>query len=155
MVAIDFQDLIESFEFVSMAPPCENCAYICLDTGRTYWKSELEPIGEELPDDLDTSDRFVMVPHPDDLGLGRELAQRFVRSKLPECAAEVDEIFRRKGAFSRFKNLLRSKSALERWYDYETEAAERALRDWCRDQGIQLIERGVDPGGQRGISPVP
>jgi hypothetical protein len=58
MVRIEYDDLSAAFDFVSFAAPLERHAFVSLDTGAIYWVSETSPIeDEELPDDLETSDR--------------------------------------------------------------------------------------------------
>jgi len=36
--------------------------------------------------------------------------------------------------------MLESKGLLESWYDFEQRREEEALRDWCRDNKIQLSD---------------
>lgn len=141
MVAVKFDDLSLAFEFVGAAPPCENNAYISLDTGEIFWTSELNPMDEDVPDDLETSDRYLSVPHKTELDLGKRLALRFAARELPGCYDQVAGFFRRAGAYARFKALLDSKGALDRWYDYEAESIEQALRAWCAENGLELSER--------------
>jgi hypothetical protein len=45
---------------------------------------------------------------------------------------------RREGAYAQFKALLNSKGALDRWYTYEAESIEQALRAWCAENGLEL-----------------
>jgi len=139
VVAVKFDDLSLAFEFVGSAAPSENNAYISLDTGQIYCTSELNPLDEEVPDDLETSDRYLLVPHKTELDLGKGLALRFAASELPHCYDRIVGFFRHKGAYARFKDLLDSEGALERWYKYEAGATERALRGWCAENDIQLI----------------
>jgi len=105
-------------------------------------------LDEEVPDDLETSDRYLVVPHKTDLDLGRSLALRFAGSELRDCHDQVLAFFRRRGAYARFKNLLESKGALQRWYKYEAESTEKALKDWCVENGIRIIERDEDSAAQ-------
>jgi hypothetical protein len=99
MVTIKYEDLSAAFDFVSFAAPMEHRAYVSLDTGATLWISETNPIEEEdLPDDLDTSDRYIAVPHKNELDLGNNLALRFVEEQLPDRYADVEGFFRRRGA---------------------------------------------------------
>jgi hypothetical protein len=135
-----FDELSLAFEFVSAAPPGENNAYVCLDTGRIYWTSEQGLGDEDVPDDLDTSERYVLIPHKTELDLGRSLALRFVAKALPENYDEVVSFFRKRGAYARFKRLLESKGALAQWYEYEAEAIEKGLREWCADTDIDLAQ---------------
>ena len=62
-VSVNADELRIAFEFVSSGAPSEHNAYICLDTGRIYWDSASAGLDEDdLPDDLDTSDRYIAVP---------------------------------------------------------------------------------------------
>jgi hypothetical protein len=115
------------FDFVGSAPPMEHNAFISLDTGQIYWTSELNPMEEGLPDDFETSDRYIAIPHKNDLDLGRDLALGFVARDLPKRYAQAEDIFRRKGAYARFKQLLESERVLEKWYKFESESVEKAL----------------------------
>ena len=108
MVAVRYDDLALAFDFVSGGPPMEHNAYISIDTGQIYWTSELTPAEEEVPDDLETSDRYIAIPHKNDLDLGRNLALRFVAQELPERYGRAEAFFRSKGAYARFKQLLES-----------------------------------------------
>jgi hypothetical protein len=140
MVAVKLNDLATAFEFVGAAPPCENNAYISLDTGEIFWTSKMNRMDEDVPDDLETSDRYLSIPHKTDLDLGKRLALRFVASELPGCYGQVAGFFRRAGAYAQFKALLDSKGALERWHAYEAESIEQALRAWCAENGLELNE---------------
>ena len=139
MVAVQYEEILSAFEFVGSAAPMEHNAYISLDTGKIYWTSELASVDEELPDDLDTSDRYLVVPHKTELDLGRKLAVRFAAQELPDLKERVMNIFRRKGAYGRFKQLLEDNGVLEKWYKFEAEATEKALREWCAENGIQIV----------------
>jgi hypothetical protein len=141
--AVSYDELETAFAFVSSSPATENAAYICLDTGAIYCTSEFNPIDEEVPDDLETSDRYIPLPHKNDLDLGRPLVLRFVAWELPEQTERVGEFFRRKGAYARFKDLLESEGLLEKWYKFEAESTEKALRDWCAENDIRTIENNA------------
>ena len=138
MAAVNFDDLLLAFEFVGSALPGENNAYLSLDTGQIHFLSESNPLNEEVPYDLESSDRYLQLPHKNELDLGKALALRFTVSELPHCYDLIDGFFRHRGAYARFKDLLDREGALERWYKYETEATENALKEWCADNGIRL-----------------
>ncbi len=139
MVAVKYEDLSAAFDFVSFAAPMEHQAYVSMDTGAIYWISELNPLDEEVPEDLETSDRYIAIPHQNDLDLGSDLALRFVAAELPDRYDMVAQLFRHRGAYARFKELLASEGSLEQWYAFEAESTERALRDWCRAHDISVI----------------
>jgi Uncharacterised protein family (UPF0158) len=143
MVRVKYDDLSTAFDFVSFAGPMEHRAYVSLDTGTIYWISETNPIEEnELPDDLETSDRYIAIPHKNELGLGNSLALRFVEERLPDRYTDVQALFRHRGAYARFKELLAAEGCLEKWYAFEAESTERALRDWCKANEIHVAENG-------------
>lgn len=140
MVKVKYDDLSIAFEFVNSAPQTENNAYVSLDTGAIYCISEYNPDDQEIPEDLETSDRYIAIPHKNDLDLGRNLVLRFAAQAIPEHSDRIQGFFRRKGAYRRFKDLLESEALLEKWYAFEAESTERALRDWCTENDIQIVE---------------
>jgi hypothetical protein len=140
MVTVAYEEVLSAFEFVGSAAPMEHSAYISLDTGQIYCVSELASMDEELPDDLDTSDRYLVVPHKTELDLGKNLALRFAAQELPDSYEQVASIFRRKGAYARFKQLLEDRGILENWYKFEAETTEKALREWCAENDIQIVK---------------
>lgn len=146
MVTVKYDDLSAAFDFVSFAAPMEHHAYLSLDTGVIYWISEASPVeDEDVPADLETSDRYIAIPHKNDLDLGSTLARRFAEEQLPHRSAKVEAFFRHRGAFARFKELLAAEGCLDKWYAFETESAERALMNWCTENEIQVAESEKEP----------
>ena len=118
----------------------EHHAYVSLETGAIYWVSELNPLEEEVPDDLGESDRYLAIPHKNDLDLGSNLALRFAAEELPESYSRVDGFFLHRGAYRRFKEFLTAAGCLDKWYAFEAESTDRALRNWCDENDIQVVE---------------
>ncbi len=123
--------------FVSGSPQEENYAYVNKETGESYFISSFGE-SDELPDDLEENDKYLSVPHKNELNLGRDLVFDFVSIHLPGELKQVREIFNRKGAYSRYKDLLESRKMLQIWYEYEQKATEKALREWCRENNLGL-----------------
>ena len=140
MVAVKFDDISLAFDFVSSGAPMEHSAFISLDTGQIYWKSEFDSMDDEGPEDPAASARCIPIPHKNDLNLGRELAFRFAHEYLPTRYEDVRACFRGRGAYSQFKKLLREQGVLDQWYTYEAAAMEMAIREWCNDNGIQIVK---------------
>ena len=99
----------------------------------------MDPVEEELPDDLETSDRYAILPHKNDLELGKRLVLDFVEREAPHLYDEVQDAFRRRGAYGRLKQLLQDAGILERWYAFENERTDEALKEWCAENGIKLL----------------
>jgi len=82
----------------------------------------------------------LVVPHKTELDLGKNLALRFAALELSDSYQQVAGIFRSKGAYGRFKQLLEDNGVLENWYKFEAEACDKALREWCAANDIQIVE---------------
>jgi hypothetical protein len=142
-VAVDAQELRNAFDFVSAGGPFDHSAWICLDTGKIYWRSPATGLDDEdLPDDIDDADRYLAVPSQHDLDLGRRLALAFVAQELPDDYDTVVGFFRRRGAYGRFKNLLQTRVLLTSWYEFENRAADEALAAWCAEHDIEPVADG-------------
>ena len=136
-MAISFSNIDEAFFFVSMAQISMNNAYLCKETGEIFYTSEMGD-SDELPEDIDDQDKYIAIPHKNELDLGKVLVIEFTSKFLSEELDEVYSIFRHKGAYSRYKELLERKGVLEDWYKFENERQELALKKWCRENDIEI-----------------
>ena len=96
-VSVNHTELRDAFEFVSAGDLYEHGAYISLDTGKIHWVSDAVELDEDCPDDLESSDRYIAVPHKTELDLGRRLALSFARQALADDYQTVAGFFRRRG----------------------------------------------------------
>ena len=136
---INFDELRNAFEFVSSGPSSQHSAYICMDTGIIYWTSNVMELEEKVPDDIETSDRYIPVPHKNDLKLGQSLALSFIDQEIPHEYNFAASLFRKRGAYRRFKELLQSEGLLEKWFVFEANASDMALETWCKENNIVLV----------------
>ncbi len=136
-MAIIFKDIQDAFDFVSFAQIGENQAYLDRETGKIYCYSEHGGYEEELPEDID-DDKYIEIPHKNELELGKRLVLRFAYTYLPSEAEKIEAMFCAKGAYARFKDLLERVDALDSWYEFEAKAQEDALRAWCKDNEIKF-----------------
>lgn len=139
--AIKLSELVDAFEFVSVSDLEEHHAYICRNTGKIFFVSDNSDVDEEdLPEDLTESEQYEAVPHRRELDLGKKLALSFIGDELAASLPKAREIFSRKGAYGRFKHLLQVNGILDKWYAFEERAVEAALREWCDEVGVKLVE---------------
>ncbi len=138
-MAISFHDIEDAFFFVSSEQECMHNAYLCKETGEIFYTSEMGD-SNELPEDIDDMDKYIAIPHKNELDLGKELVIEFVSKYLPEELDMVYSIFRRRGAYSRYKDLLERKGMLKDWYDFENNRQEMALKEWCSINNIETAE---------------
>ena len=132
----DFDDIYDAFDFVSTSYAYENTAFLDMDTGKIYYKSDVTDI-DELPENIDYGN-YIEIPHRNELDLGRTLIYDFARKHLPEEIETIESIFNTNGAYSRFKSLLDSRGLLEQWYEFELEQQQAELRKWCEKNSIEL-----------------
>jgi len=137
-----FQEILGALEFVSMGGGLgEHQAVLCRRTGKIYWHSEFSGLDEpndELPDDIEDEEKYIAIPDKRELGLGKPLVLDFAREFLPNDYDGVRYIFSKRKAYSKFLSLLERRNAVDRWYDFESKATERALRNWCELNSIAV-----------------
>jgi hypothetical protein len=134
---IRFSDVLDLFELVNFGSQFDHEGYICKVSGKTYFHSEFGDNEEELPNDI-TDERYLVIPHKNELNLGINLAFDFIQEYLPKEFEKVRSLFYRKGAYAKFKSLLESSGKIEEWYKFEAKRTEQALREWCAEQDVAI-----------------
>lgn len=138
MSKFKYSDIEDAFLYVSSGMYGMNSAVLSRDTVKIYYISDMSGMDEtEEEEDLDW-DNCVEIPHKNDLDLGKDLVFEFVRKNLPDDYEYVQDLFHRRGAYSRYKAWLEQKGLLEKWYDFENNSEEWALRRWCIENEIEL-----------------
>ena len=141
---VNFTELLDACEAISMDRYADNQAYLCRQSGKIYCSMDPLYVGEdlagELPDDIEDEEKYLAVPGKHELDLGKPLVMDFARQSLPQDLDDVRDMFRKKGAYARFKDLLARRRALDHWYEFERVATERALREWCALSSIELVD---------------
>jgi len=137
-MTVHYREISDALEFVSSGQMCEHEAFLNRETGEIYWHSEICGDFEALPEDIDEDEKYISIPHKNELDLGRKLVFKFTYQFLPDEAEKIEGIFRKRGAYSRFKDLLEWKGVLDKWYEFESQAQERALRQWCDENTIKV-----------------
>jgi hypothetical protein len=137
-----FSDIELSFEFVSSSGVGMNEAFLCRRTGKIYWRSDSSDDlnEEEMPDDVEDEEKYIAIPGKQDLDLGKPLVMDFAREFLPNDFDEVLYMFSNRGAYKKFRALMMRRNVLDRWYEFESKATERALREWCELNSVELTD---------------
>lgn len=134
-----YEDIEFAFFYVSGDSKLMNCALLDRSEGKFYFSCDL--LGEDdIPDNLWKDSTAVEMPHKNDLDLGQYLIFKFIELNAPDEYDYVRRIFRKRGAYSRYKDFLESKGLLEEWYKFENDAQEKALREWCKEENIELVD---------------
>jgi hypothetical protein len=137
-----FSDLELAFEFVSSEGVGMNEAFLCRRTGKIYWRSDSSDDlnEEEMPDDIEDEEKYIAIPGKRELDLGKRLVLDFAREFLPNDFDEVRYMFSKRGAYKNFRALVTRRNVLDRWYEFESKATERALREWCDLNSVELAD---------------
>jgi hypothetical protein len=71
---VSLKDLREAFEFVCASGGEEHQAFLCQQSGKLYYHSELGDDLDSLPDDIDDGEKFLPIPtiltDDDTIGIG-------------------------------------------------------------------------------------
>lgn len=139
MVTAKFDDILTAFEFTSFGGLDEVEPYLSLERGTVHYSTDAEHGDpEEVPDELETGP-YLTLPRKNDLDLGADLVMRFAVERLPGDVEAIVGFFRHRGAYGKFKGLLERKGKLQEWFDYEEAAKESSLREWCAENGVELV----------------
>jgi len=138
MVTAKFSEVLDGYEFHSSGALMEAQAFINLEKGTVHIVSGDLGLSEVAPEDLKTG-LYIELPTQAELRLGRSLAIEFAETHMPGDVSAVLDFFNRRGAYSKFKSLVERKGQLQAWFDFEAEAKESRLREWCASRGIELV----------------
>ena len=143
---VKFKNVLDAFQLADMRGAGEQCVYLCRQSGKLHWdldQSYSALLGEEdeedeLPEDIDDEEKYVQLPGRRELGLGKPLALDFAREFLPGDFDYVRQIFSKRGAYPRFHDLLIRRNVRDGWHAFQAQAEERALREWCESNEIEV-----------------
>lgn len=133
-----YNDLENAIDYVSASQDGDHRAVYDRQTNEFLFAADTAGI-DEIPQDID-EDRYVEIPHKNDLDLGRVLVFRFVGDVMPEDEEKVRQFFRHRGAYGRFMDFLKERGILQRWNDYEQAEWRRTLLAWCRENDLELAD---------------
>lgn len=138
MVSVD-PDALENAVLMVSAPSDRAEAWVHLDTGKVYVRSDcISEEADPLPDDIDTSERYVPLPDARTLDLGQALVFGFTENAMPDAYERVRHMFRRSGGYRQFGRLVDERGLRERWHAFRQERTLAALRAWCEENGLRL-----------------
>lgn len=138
-MALKYRDIEDAFEMITFDGMSDAAAVVNRVESKLYFRDSLGD-NDEIPEDAEDNDDYVWMPDKMDLDLGTSLVFRFAREEIPEKYDMVRNIFRSRGAYSRFKDLLDRIGLLDKWYDFESEQTKTALLNWCKENDIVLEE---------------
>lgn len=92
----------------------------------------------ENPEDLFENDIYISLPDRSEITGGRDLAFRFASAEVRDHADKIYDIFQKRGAFSRFKDLLAHIGKLDEWYAFQEKSQREELRQWCEYNDIDI-----------------
>ena len=131
---VSFKDIELAFELVSAGSTGEHQAFLCKQSGKLYWHSELAGDLDELPDDIDDSDKYVQIPDKRELDLGKPLVLDFARRFLPDDVGDVEQIFRKRGAYARIQGSVAATGYTRSVVRFRSECEGKSVEDVVRSQ---------------------
>jgi hypothetical protein len=145
MMRVKLRELEEALLVASGGPEAgDTGAFISKATGEIYCRFDPmisgDDVNDDLPEDLEDGEKYIQVPDKRELDLGQALVLDFAMAAMPDDLDEVRDIFRRRGAYGRFKSLLARRGKIDEWHDFENRATLQALREWCVENGLEVEE---------------
>ena len=134
---VKFEDIEYASLFASSDGGFLNSALLDTESGQIYYISDMGD-SYELPEDIYESDKYINIPNQKELGLGRNLVFEFISANAPNELDNVQSIFNKKGAYSKYKILLEKIGFLEMWYEFENQKTISALQEWCKENNIKI-----------------
>jgi len=141
MPDIKYDDLEMAYSFASSGYMIDSQAYICRKTGQVFYTSDDDWDDIQVPENLDDETRYAQVPDQAQLNLGKHLVLQFTGQQLPDEYETVERIFRRRGAYGRFKEFLYGRGKLDDWYKFENAAIENELVKWANEEGFTVADK--------------
>ena len=145
--AVFLDELTAAMLFVSAAESVDgddDVAYLHRPTGVIHWQSVegivRELYDEPLPENVAVLPDYLRIPSKRELGLGRAMVFAFVHQFMPYAYAEMAAIFRRPGAYGRFRSILEYRGLFGQWREFQDESEKKAMRAWCRENGVAFKE---------------
>lgn len=117
-------------------------AWICRTTGKVYLSDESgeTDLDAPLPENIDDEALYIHVPDARELDLGIALVFDFTAQCMPGAYDEVRQMFRKRGAYGRFRSLVERNGSLQELYEFQEQATTRALRDWATENGFEVTD---------------
>jgi len=127
----EFSDIDDSWIEAYINTITKETAVFFLDGGEICLNDEPFDDYEELEEKIRTEPGWVDLPSKRELHLGRDLAVDFAEENLsPRDCDLVYGYFRRRGAYSNFKDLLHRLDKIDDWYKFEKEETLNSLQKW-------------------------
>ena len=137
---INLSEIIEAIEFTN------DMTHSFLDkvTGEIVTVNEFGMTSKEQEAVYDMLDEHGFYRLPDQYELnGYNTMEKFIET-LPSPARDRLEIaISDRGAFRRFKDEIRRLGVEKAWYQYEADENRRKAIEWCKENGIEIIDNVI------------
>lgn len=138
-ISVEYSEIELAIDFVGDGEGYGNMAFVDAMTGDLIWESD-EFLDEDSPKRVSGRD-YIEIPSRRELGVSSRSAVEFARRSLDAQGYEtVDAMFRKRGAYRRFKDYLDEIGMLDRWHEYEAQQLRALVEDWAEEQSIELID---------------
>ena len=136
-VRIKFDKIEHAVEFVSF-DQASNQVFLSRDTGKLFYINDFDDsLSDELPEDFEEGD-YLAIPDEDELDLKQSVVREFASGCSDVVRDEINDCFRRRGAYRNFEDLLDRKDLLDDWHRFRNQAEKDAIIAWCADNKIEL-----------------
>jgi len=139
LASVSLSDLEDACRWASAGMDSDAAAYISKLDGSIILIPSDVGLDAAHPLDFDDPEKYWHVPSTHELDLGAVLVRQFMQEQLPSDLALVNEYFRHRGAYAKFKALLHKRGCLDNWHEYERRATQEALVAWGQQNEINVV----------------
>ena len=139
-LSVDFEDLRLALQDHSG----EGSWFLNTETGEVVRLSDHDVLDEELAEEIEKGESFLAIPAQDSKAAYRDMRDFIAATEDHRLRGLLDGAFHGKGAFRRFKGVLREFPAdRERWFAFEQQRIYDRIRRWLETEGIEAVPRAL------------
>jgi hypothetical protein len=143
---VNWNELLNTFDFVSLGQPDEHQAVLCRESGKFLWYSDLMDDRDEWPDDADDEENisgYLIRRNSISASLWYSTSSKsFYRTNSITCGG-----YSSARAHTPVSRICCNERMLDRWHDFETKATEKALKEWCDVNDVAIDGRDREAPG--------
>ena len=137
---VNLSDIIEAIEFT------DDMTHSFLDkvTGKIVTVNEFGMTSKEQEAVYDMLDEHGFYRLPDQYELnGYNTMEEFIETLPSPTRDRLEIAISGHGAFRRFKDEIRRLGVEKAWYQYEADDNKRKAIEWCKDNGIEIMDNEI------------
>lgn len=134
---VNLSDIIDAVEMADQYSK----NFLDRETGEIIWISDMAMTRDEIEEACDQLDAHGFYSLPTSFDIREYDMMEEFTDFLPEPArSRLKRAIRGKGAFRRFKDMIRQLSIDDQWYEFQASSYRRKAIEWCIENNLEYEE---------------